>query len=129
MPISTRWYNPDKIRIYSQFEDPWTLEAFIESRQKWYRLIKSVDYIVPILLDFSNTFDTPNGILHHFLAIHRTPHPRQGSIIVFGINSRYEKLSKHLFTSSPYAIRSIQVASSLDEALLIATPEKVKRFT
>lgn len=125
MPIVTRWYSPDKIRIYTKLEDPWTLEEFIDSRKKWYRLIKSVDYIVPILIDFSSTFDTPDGILHHFLAIHRTPHPRQGPIVVFGINPRYKKLSIHLFASSPYPMRPIKVVSSLDEALSIGTPIKV----
>lgn len=97
MPITAKWNDSSKVFLESRFQDPWTLEQFIEARKAWYRMIKSVDYRVPILLDLRESHTAPKGSLRQFSAIHRSPHPRQGHIYVLGLNAPLEKLSKHLF--------------------------------
>lgn len=116
--IVVKWQSEEKTIIYTQFQDPWILEHFIEMRKRWHQMIKSVDYIIPIILDFRETFDAPEGILHHFIAIHRTPHPRQGHIIVFGLNPLYQKLSKHLFDGAITQTKQVKFVSSFDEAVM-----------
>ncbi|MCY4538554.1 MAG: hypothetical protein OXE52_10035 [Chloroflexi bacterium] len=96
MAITVRWKDQKRTCIETRFDDPWTLEDFIEARKKWYRMIKSADYRVPILLDMSETIQPPKGILRHFSAIHRTPHPRQGHVYVYGVNPEYMKLRDHI---------------------------------
>ncbi len=96
MAITVRWKDQERTCIETSFDDPWTLEDFIEARKKWHRMIKSVDYRVPILLDMSKTFQPPKGILRHFSAIHRAPHPRQGHIYIYGMNPEYEKLRDYM---------------------------------
>lgn len=97
MPITVKWNDSSQAFIESRFQDPWTLEQFIEARKAWHRMIKSVDYLVPVLLDLRESHRAPKGALRHFSAIHRSPHPRQGHIYILGLNATYEKLSRHLF--------------------------------
>lgn len=92
MAITVRWKDRERTCIETRFDDPWTLDDFIEARKQWHRMIKSVNYFVPIFLDMSQTFHPPKGILRHFSAIHRTPHPRQGHILMYGVNPEYLKL-------------------------------------
>ncbi len=117
MAISVKWYDKDKTIIVTKLEDPWTLDDFIEARKKWHRMIKNVSYYVPIILDLSATFDPPAGVLRQFIAIHRTPHPRQGHVFVFGLNPSYEKLSQHLFDGAVDESKQVRLVDSLDEAI------------
>ena len=81
-------------------------------------MIKSVDHFVPILLDMRNTYDPPNGVMRQFIAIHRTPHPRQGRIYVMGMNPIYEKLSKHLFDGAVDSTKSVQMVDSINDIIV-----------
>jgi hypothetical protein len=119
MSISVKWHNQDKTELYTHFQDPWTLEEFIDIRKNWYRMIKSVDRLVPIIMDFSKTHNPPQGILRQFIAIHRTPHPRQGYLIVVGLNSVFQKLSKHLIDGTTSPEKKMYLVSSIDQALEI----------
>ena len=85
-------------------------------------MIKNVTYSVPIILDLTDSYDPPKGVLRHFLAIHRTPHPRQGHIIVVGMNPVYEKLSIHLFDGAVESDKTVKFAESLDEAVALTAP-------
>lgn len=96
MAISVRWKDQDRTCIETRFYDPWTLDDFIEARKKWRRMIKSVDDRVPVLLNLRETHQPPKGVLRHFSAIHRTPHPRQGHIYIYGLNPEFEKLRIHI---------------------------------
>lgn len=118
MAITVKWNDKSKTLIETIFEDPFTLEEFIDSRKKWHRMIKGVDYVVPILLDMRGTFDPPDGIMRQFIAIHRTPHPRQGHIYIIGLNPVYEKLSKHLFDGVVDKTKSVKVIESIDEVIV-----------
>jgi hypothetical protein len=120
MPITVNWNDQSKLFIQSRFQDPWSLEDFIEARKAWYRMIKSVDYPVPILLDLRESQETPEGALRQFSAIHRTPHPRQGHIYILGLNSTYEKLSSHLFDGAVDPDKSVRLVDSTD---CIISPE------
>jgi len=115
MTIKVQWNDKNKGFIETCFEDPWTLEEFIEARKRWHRLIKSVNYSVPILLDMQNTYDPPEGIMRQFIAIHRTPHPRQGHIYILGMNPTYQKLEKHLFAGVAEQSKTVIVIDSVDE--------------
>jgi hypothetical protein len=117
MAIKVQWNDKNKTFIQTKFEDPWTLDDFIEARKKWHRMIKGVDYSVPIFLDMRNTFDPPEGVMRQFIAIHRTPHPRQGHIYIMGLNPTYEKLSKHLFDGVADQSKTVKLIDSVDEVL------------
>lgn len=114
MPIAVSWNDRSKVLIESSFHDPWTLEDFIEARKAWYRMIKSVDHRVPILLDLRDSHKTPEGALRQFCAIHRTPHPRQGHIYIMGLNSTYERLSSYLFAGVVDPDKSVRLVESID---------------
>lgn len=124
MSISVRWYNKNKRHIYTQLEDPWSLEQWLEARKSWYRMIKSVSHRVAIILDLSGSYEAPTGILHHFIAIHRTAHPRQGSIIVVGFNPIYLKLGQHLFDGAVDPNQPVKRVSSLEEALAMCQSDE-----
>lgn len=115
MAITVKWNDKSKTVIETTFEDPWTLDDFIEARKKWHRMIKGVDYCVPILLDMRKTYDPPKGLMRQFIAIHRTPHPRQGHIYILGMNPIYERLSKHLFDGVVDQSKTVKVIHSMDE--------------
>jgi len=117
MPISVKWNDRSKLFIESLFQDPWTLEEFIEARKAWYRMIKSVDYSVPILLDLRESHTTPKGALRQFSAIHRSPHPRQGHIYILGLSASYEKLSRHLFDGVVDPGKSVLLVDSIDHII------------
>ena len=114
MAITVKWNDKSKTVIETKFDDPWTIDEFLEARKKWH----SVDYTVPILLDMKNTYDPPEGVMRQFIAIHRTPHPRQGHIYVMGLNPIYERLSKHLFDGVVEASKSVQRVDSIDEIVI-----------
>lgn len=114
MPIRVNWNGREKVYIDCHFQDPWTLEDFIEARKTWYRLIKSVDYRVPILLDFRASQETPMGALRQFSAIHRAPHPRQGHIYIMGLTATFERLSSHLFDGVVDPDKSVRLVESID---------------
>jgi len=118
MSITVKWNDKSKTFIETVFSDPYTLEEFIEARKKWHRMIKGVDYVVPILLDMRNTFDPPDGIMRQFIAIHRTPHPRQGHIYIIGMNPIYEKLSKHLFDGVVDQTKTVKLVDSIEEIVI-----------
>ena len=114
MTISVRWKDRKRTCIETRFEDPWTLDEFIEARKSWHRMIKSTDYRVPIILDLSNTVEPPQGVLRHFAAIHRTPHPRQGHIYVFGMSAKCKLLSKHLINGVVDPDKSVHIVDTLE---------------
>ncbi len=118
MSITVTWNNKSKTLIQTTFADPYTLQEFREARKKWHRMIKGVDYIVPILLDMSETYEPPEGIMREFIAIHRTPNPRQGHIYIIGMNPIYEKLSKHLFDGVVDQTKAVKVIESVDEVIV-----------
>ena len=117
MPISVNWNDRSKVFIESHFQDPWSLEELIEVRKTWYRMIKSVDYRVPILLDLRGSHQTPSGALRQFSAIHRTPHARQGHIYIMGLNSTYERLSSLLFDGVMDPDKSVRLVDSIDRII------------
>lgn len=112
MAIRVSWKDTNKSCILTRFYDPWTLQDFLEARKAWYRMIKSVTYRVPILLDFRESVNPPNGILRQFSAIHRTPHPRQGHIFILGINSTYGRLGDHLLAGVVDEAKSVRFVES-----------------
>jgi len=120
MPITVNWNDRSKAFIESRFQDPWSLEDFIEARKAWYRMIKSVDHRVPILLDLRDSHETPKGALRQFSAIHRSPHPHQGHIYILGLNPTYERLSSHLFAGVMDPDKSVRLVDSID---CIVSPE------
>ncbi|GEM_PF-1761403 len=122
MSIKVQWNNKDKGYIETKFDGSWTLDDFIEARKKWHRMIKGVDYVVPILLDLHNTADAPEGIMRQFIAIHRTPHPRQGHIYIMGMNETFQKLSKHLFDGVADKSKAVIVIESADEITISYQP-------
>jgi hypothetical protein len=121
MAINVQWNDKNKGFIETRFEDSWTLEEFIEARKRWHRLIKGVDYTVPILLDMQTDY-APEGIMREFIAIHRTPHPRQGHIYLMGMNSTFQKLSKHLFDGVADSSKTVIVIDSIDEVAVSYQP-------
>ncbi len=118
MAITTNWNSKNKNYIEARIEDPFTLDEFLKARMKWHRMIKGVDYIVPIVLDMSGTFDPPEHFMRAFIAIHRTPHPRQGHIYVMGLNPIYVKLSKHLFDGVVDQTKTVKVIDSIEEVVI-----------
>ena len=119
MAITVKWNDKSKTLVQTSFEDPYSLDDFIEARKKWHRMIKGVDYRVPILLDMRKTYDPPEGMMRQFIAIHRTPHPRQGHIYVLGLNPIYERLSKHLFDGVVDQSKTVKLISSIDEVATV----------
>lgn len=122
MSIIVKWNDKNKGFIDTQFEGSWDLEDFIEMRKKWHRMIKGVDYSVPILLDIQSTDDPPEGIMRQFIAIHRTPHPRQGHIYMMGTNPIFQKLSKHLYGGVADQSKSVKIIDSVDEIIVSYQP-------
>ncbi|MDE2859600.1 MAG: hypothetical protein OXN94_17270 [Chloroflexota bacterium] len=114
MAITVRWKDQERICIETRFDDPWTLDDFIEARKQWHRMIKSVDYRVPIFLDMSGTFQPPKGILRQFSAIHRAPHPRQSHIFVYGLNPEYMKLRDHIIEGVVDPAKSVKFVDSAE---------------
>lgn len=118
MGIQVKWNDKNKTVIETTFEDPWTLEEFMNARKKWHRMIKSVDYHVPIMFNMSKTYEPPTGFMRQFIAIHRTPHPRQGHIYILGMNPLYERVSHHLFQGVVDQSKSVKLIDSLDEVII-----------
>ena len=114
MAITVRWKDQERTCIETCFDDPWSLDDFIEARKKWHRMIKSVDHHVPIFLDMSQSFQPPKGILRHFSAIHRTPHPRQGHIYVYGMNPEYNKLRDHIVEGVVDPLKAVRFVDSTE---------------
>ena len=114
MPISVRWNDQDRTCIETRFDDPWTLDEFVEARKTWHRMIKSVDHRVHVLLNMSETYQMPIGTLRHFSAIHRTPHPRQGHVYIYGMNPEFMKLSSHLVEGVVDPEKTVQFVDSTD---------------
>ena len=120
MPITVDWNDKSKAFIECRMQDPWSLEDLIEARKSWYRMIKSVDHRVPIVLDMRATFELPEGGLRQLSAIHRTPHARQGHLYVMGLNPPYEKLAPHLFNGVVDPDKTVRF---VDSAESIVSPQ------
>ncbi len=118
MPITVEWHGKSQTLIATRFEDPWSLEDFIEARKAWHRMIKSVDHRVPIFLDLQASQRPPAGILRHFSAIHRTPHPRQGHLYIAGLNGAMERLRPHLFAGATDPSKEARLVDSIESILL-----------
>lgn len=117
MPITVNWNASTRDYIESRFQDPWTIDEFLEARKAWHRMIKSVDHHVPIMLDLSESVEAPPGVLRHFCAIHRTPHPRQGHVYIAGLNPLYERLAPHLFDGVIDPNKSLRLVDSTRDIL------------
>ena len=120
MAINVHWNDKSKAYIECRLQDPWSLRDFIEARKTWYRMIKSVDHRVPIVLDLRETFELPKGALRQFSAIHRTPHERQGHLYVVGLNPAYERVAQHLFDGTVDPDKSVRM---VDSAESIVSPQ------
>lgn len=118
MPITVDWTDKSKTRIVCLFQDPWSIEQLIEARKSWHRMIKSVDSLIPIVLDMSESHNVPCGALRHLTAIHRTPHPRQGHLYVMGLNAEYEKLAPFAFCSESGGEKKVRLIDSIDSLLI-----------
>ncbi|MYD09657.1 MAG: hypothetical protein F4X02_06405 [Chloroflexi bacterium] len=114
MPITVDWNDRARAFIKCEFSDPWSLDQFIEARKTWYRMIKSADHHVPIVLDMRETYEAPAGALRHFSAIHRTPHPRQGQLYVLGLNPPYRQLAPYIFRCQDGAEHSVRLVDSIE---------------
>ena len=114
MAINVGWNGKSKAYIECRFQDPWSLRDFIEARKTWYRMIKSVDHRVPIVLDLRETFVLPRGALRQISAIHRTPHERQGHVYVIGLNPAYERLALHLFEGTADPDKAVRLVDSVE---------------
>ena len=117
MAITVNWNNTSKCYIESCFCDPWTVEELLHARKLWYRMIKSVDYRVPILLDLRLSKAVPKGVLRHLAAIHRTPHPRQGHIYIMGMNGNYETLYPYFSEGVAETDKSVRLIDSPDSII------------
>ena len=115
MTITVRWKDEDKTCIETRFDDPWSPDEFLDARKTWHRMIKSVDYRVPVLMDLSDSFHPPMGVLRHFSAINRSPHSRQGHIYVLGLNPAYLKLGNHLFDGAADPDKAVRFVDSVDD--------------
>ena len=118
MPIIVDWNDKSKAFIKCRLQDPWTLEEFIEARKSWYRMIKSVDHRVPILLDLRATHEPPKGALRQFCAMQRAPHPRQGHIYLKGLNPAYEILSPHFSAAAVDPDKKLRIIEADDESII-----------
>ncbi len=114
MPISVDWNDKSKARIECRFQDPWSIEQFLDARKAWHRMIKSVDGQAPILLDLSNSFAVPKGALRHFLAMRRAHHPRQAGFFVLGLNPAYQKLAPFAFNADDTAGPPVRLVDSYE---------------
>lgn len=112
MPIAVEWNDRSRTRIECRFQDPWSIEQFLDARKAWHRMIKSVDKQVPILLDLSASFAVPKGALRHFCAMRRTHHPRQADFLVLGLNPEYQKLAPLAFASDGAGCKSVRLVDS-----------------
>lgn len=117
MGIYVRWSNPNKTRIETCFQDPWTLDDFLEMRKQWHQMIKSVDGTVEIVLDLRPSFEPPAGFMGHFIALQQTPHSRQGRLYILGMNPPYRKLSHHLFGGITAPDKAARFINSPSEVL------------
>lgn len=115
MPITVSWNDESKQFIVCCFEDPWSINQLIEARKCWHRMIKSNEGRIPILLDLKATHRVPEGTLHHFRAIQRTPHPRQGELYVTGLNPAYQKLAPYVFAADGHTKKKVCIVESRDE--------------
>ncbi len=117
MPITAEWNDKSKAFVKCRLRDPWSIEQLIEARKSWHRMIKTVDDLVPILLDLRDTYEVPAGALRHLTAIQRTPHPRQGHLFVLGLNPAYEILSPFVFCREEKGERQVCLVDSIDSIL------------
>lgn len=115
LAIAVRWNGKGKAHIETRVSDPWDIDDFLSARMTWHKLIHSVDYRVPILLDFRESSSAPQGIMRHFIAIHRTPHPRQGHIHVLGRNAALERLGMRIVEGVVDPSRSVIYIDSDDD--------------
>ena len=115
MAIAVSWDGQGKAWIEIRVSDPWTIDELLSARMTCYKLIHSVDYRVPLLMDFRESTGAPPGILRHFVALHRTPHPRQGHIYILGRNPALERLGKHIVEAVIDPERSMIFVDSKDE--------------
>ena len=112
MPITVEWNDQSQARIDCRFSDPWSIEQFIESRKSCHRMLKSADRAIPVLLDLRATHAVPAGALRHFSAMQRTAHPRQGQLIVLGLNAEYQKLAPFAFNGQVLLVDSMEAILS-----------------
>ena len=117
MPINVDWNNKSKTLIQSRFADPWTVDQLIEARKAWHRMIKSMDRDIPIALDLSDTYTVPKGALRHLAALQRTPHSRQDTLYVCGLNPEYEKIAPFVFCCEDSGAKRVVLVDSIDSIL------------
>ena len=115
MAIAVKWNGKGKAYIEARVCDPWTINDFLSARMTWHKLIHSVDYRVPILLDFRESSLVPQGILRQFVALHRTPHPQQGHIHILGRNAALARLGNHILEGVVDPGKSVIFVESEDD--------------
>ena len=113
MPITVEWNDKSQALIECRFSDPWSIAQFIQTRRSCHRMLKSADRPIPILLDLRQTHSVPAGALRHFGAMQRTAHPRQGQLIVLGLNADYRKLASFAFNGQTLVVDSLEAIPDL----------------
>lgn len=116
MSISVEWNDRSRTVIICRFQDPWSIEDLLDARKAWHRMIKSVDWRIPIVLDLRQSHAPPPGTLRHFSAMRRAHHPRQAELYVIGLNAAYQRLASIIFSEEDCAGAPVHLAESFQAA-------------
>lgn len=116
MSIRVGWGNEEHTYIYYQAIQGWTLENFLDAADAWLKLVNSVDYAVPTLVNYADTNFVPKNILTHMRRAVRYLDDYPGVVVVMGANTMLQTLFEAIRVVHPNAAARIVFVEHRSEA-------------
>lgn len=117
MTISVSWLNDSKTAILREFGTTWTWDEFYDSQTKVNEMLRSVEYKVHQVLDFSLSNSLPSNTLTHIRNSGRNTPENRGKSIVVTRSGFYKQMYKILDLLFPAVTERVIVVATREEAL------------
>jgi hypothetical protein len=94
MPIAVAWGDVSKTIIVSTFKGEWTLEDSHNMIDEMYQLTSSVNHIVHVVLDFTDSLSSPAKMLSSGSHIEKRSSPNSGLSVIVKANGFIKAISQ-----------------------------------
>lgn len=126
MSINVSWVDDSKTAILREFGVSWTWDEFYESQNQVNEMLRSVEYKVHQVLDFSMSNSLPSNTLTHIRNSGRNMPENRGKSIVITHSAFYKQMYKILDLLFPTITERVVIVATREEALKEIASAKVQ---
>ncbi|MCC7205762.1 MAG: hypothetical protein IT323_00555 [Anaerolineae bacterium] len=117
MPIHVEWDDDEQTTLRMAAIGVWTWQDYGEALQQAHSLMDGASReMIHLIIDMHQSPLLPSNVLSHLSGLPSTRHAKSGMKVVVGVNAFAKALFAAMKRINPQGMRSVQFASTLDEA-------------